>query len=199
MVFSILILWPAECVCRLIYTIDKDTANVMQDFITGSVNGQFIVSMKKLAQEIIPLALNNQFQEPKITNIISLEFENDIETSTQQHAECPKDSVYITRPSDFRIRSICDDRNVEFDDHLVHNVDETANHKHDMQKKRKTAPTPKSMRKLFDEFIAEFNASVERYCYLNAQTTVFGLHIPISCEFSHSTHFIKCQRRICRF
>lgn len=106
-------------------------------FITGSVTGQFIGSMKKLVQEIIPHAFNNQFQEPQITNTIPLEHYAD---TANQNIECPADSTHTSRPSDFRIKPIC-----ELDQ--PHNI----------------PTTTKSFRKLFNEFIVDLDVSIERY------------------------------------
>lgn len=138
-------------------------------FITGSVNGQFIGSMKKLAQEIIPFALNNQFQEPKITNSISLELDHtdEDEFNTNQNIEHSIDSTYTSRPSDFRIKSICKTMTSEYVEHheqhysLDRNDIIGSNHTNDETTQN---DSPKSIRKLFDDFITDFNASVERYC-----------------------------------
>lgn len=165
-------------------TTEKDATmqcitDVAKHFITGSVNGQFIGSMKKLTQEIIPLAFNNQFQEPKITNILLLDNEHDAGTNTVQHIECPTDSAYITRPSDFRIKSICNGRNVEFNDHTEHSSDMQ------LHKNGTTTVAPKSMRTLFDKFIAEFNSSVERYYeyLIDLKLRQLVHHIYVSFEF----------------
>lgn len=124
-------------------------------FIVGSVNGRFIGSMKKLVQDIIPLALNNQFQEPKNTNRISFELDDqdENELKTNQNIEYPIASIYTSRPSDFRIKSICKSMTSES---LDHQFNQATN-------KQTAEATPKSIRKLFDEFIADFNTSIERY------------------------------------
>lgn len=124
-------------------------------FIVGSVNGQFIDSMKKLVQDIIPLALNNQFQEPKNTNRISFELDDqdENELKTNQNIEYPIASIYTSRPSDFRIMSICKSMTSESLDHQFNQV----------TNKQTAEAAPKSIRKLFDEFIADFNTSIERY------------------------------------
>lgn len=142
-------------------TFEQCLTEVPGRFIIGSVNGQFFGSMKKLAQEIIPLALNNQFQEPNITNRISFELddkdgdenENENELKTNQNIEYPIASIYTSRPSDFRIKSICESMTSEFVDRFNQPINEQT-----------TKTASKSIRKLFDEFIADFNASIERYC-----------------------------------
>lgn len=120
--------------------------------------------MKKLAQEIIPLALNNQFQEPKITNRISFEpaDQDEDELKTNQNIEYPIASTHTSRPSDFRIKSICESPTSEFVDQFKHNVDQT---KEQLTNGQTTETAPKSIRKLFDEFIVDFNTSIERYVY----------------------------------
>lgn len=124
-------------------------------FIVGSVNAQFIGSMKKLVQDIIPLALNNQFQEPKNTNRISFELDDqdENELKTNQNIEYPIASIYTSRPSDFRIKSICKSMTSKSLDHQFSQV----------TNKQTAEAAPKSIRKLFDEFIADFNTSIERY------------------------------------
>lgn len=140
-------------------TFEQCLTEVPKRFITGSVNGQFIGSMMKLAQEIVPLALNNQLQQPQITNIISMELEHqdEEESNINENIEQPIDSIHTSRPSDFRIKSISKSMACESDVHHKHNSDQIDN----QQKQQTTAP--KSISKLFDEFIADFNASVERY------------------------------------
>lgn len=164
------------CACKIfgkIYielqeTYEQCLTEVPKRFITGSVNGQFIGSMKKLAQEIIPLALNNQFQEPKITNSISFEpdetQDQDEPSKTNQNIECPIDSTYISRPSDFRIKSIGNGISSEFVEHNSNDDQQQQLLKHKTSGQTTDTAAPKSIRKLFDEFIADFNASVERYC-----------------------------------
>lgn len=173
--FFILIFWNR---IELQETYEQCLKEVPMRFIIGSVNGQFISSMKKLTQEIIPLAFNNQFQEPKITN--SILFEPDEhhhgdrdEVKANQNIECSIDFTYTSRPSDFRIKSICDGKTLEFVEHNSDRNDEQQQQqrkqKQQLQQKPKTSPTTgtaaqKSIRKLFDEFIVDFNASIERYC-----------------------------------
>lgn len=154
-------------------TFEQCLAEVPKRFITGSVNGQFIGLMKKFAQDIVPLALNNQLQEPQITNIISMEPENqnECEANSNQNIEHPIDSIYTSRPSDFRIKSICESMTTKFVDHFEYVSDQKDNrHKQCHQQQRVNRSTtrqtaaPKSIRKLFDEYIADFNATIERYC-----------------------------------
>lgn len=164
-------------------TFEQCLTEVSKRFITGSVNGQFIDSMKTVVQEITPLAFNNQFQEPKITNRISFELDIDDDPNkfkTNQDVKSSLDFTYETRPSDFRIKSICygmnggkpsitlatqasasivDHRTVD-DDNL--RAREICKHSTNDQT---TETASKSIRKLFNEFIADFSTSIERYCY----------------------------------
>lgn len=154
-------------------TYEQCLKEVPMRYIIGSVNGQFISSMKKLTQEIVPLALNNQFQEPKITNSILFEPDENHdrnEVKANQNIDCSIDSTYMSRPSDFRIKSICDGKTLEFVEHNSDRNDEQqCKQRQQLQQKPKTSRTtavaaPKSIRKLFDEFIVDLNASIERYC-----------------------------------
>lgn len=171
-------------------TFEECLTEVSKRFITGSVNGQFIDSMKTIVQEITPLAFNNQFQEPKITNRIS--FELDIggngkasdgapnEFKTNQDVKSSLDFTYETRPSDFRIKSICygmnggrpsvalatppsasivDHRTIDDDNLSAREICKYPTNEHT------TETASKSIRKLFNEFIADFSTSIERYCY----------------------------------
>lgn len=151
-------------------SLEQCLAEVPKRFITGSVDGQFISSMKKLVQEIIPLALSNQFQEPKITNRISFELQHQGNSKTNQDAKSLTEFTYISRPSDFRIKSICRSMTLEFHDHVDDNFGGKTNNKIDngtnanakQQLNEQTIATAsKSMCKLFDEFIADFSTSID--------------------------------------
>lgn len=160
-------------------------------FIVGSVNGQFIGSMKKLAQEIFPLALNNQFQEPQIINSLSLDVEHQTEGKTQlntnQNVERSVDFTYTSRPSDFRIKSIREAMTSEFVGHLAHNFDHNDYQQQQYINEETTkAATPKSIRKLFDHCIAEFNASIEQYVEIAVAHSLAGC----VCVFYLSFHLL---------
>lgn len=132
--------------------------------------------MKRLVQEITPLAFNNQFQEPKITNRISfgLDDVDPNELKTNQDVKSSLDSTYETRPSDFRIKSICNGMNggrpslalasVSIVDHCIDDNFRARDSCKQPTNNPTTKTASKSMRKLFNEFIADFNTSIERYC-----------------------------------
>lgn len=129
--------------------------------------------MKRLVQEITPLAFNNQFQEPKITNRISfgLDDVDPDELKTNQDVKSSLDSTYETRPSDFRIKSICNGMNsdgrLSFASIVDHRMDDDNFGAKDSctqsTNSQTTNTASKSMRKLFNEFIADLNTSIERY------------------------------------
>lgn len=129
--------------------------------------------MKRLVQEITPLAFNNQFQEPKITNRISFELDDvdPDELKTNQDVKSSLDSTYETRPSDFRIKSIWNRMNrngLSSASAVDHRMDDNNFGTKDSCKQstnnQTTKTASKSMRKLFNEFIADLNTSIERYC-----------------------------------
>lgn len=152
-------------------TLEQCLAEVPKRFITGSVNGQFIDSMKKLVQ-IIPLALNNQFQEPKITNRISLELKYQDDTKSNQDVKSSIEFTHTSRPSDFRIKSICESMTLDhLDDNSGQKTIKSNNNNNNssgsgtnkQQVNEQTIETAsKPMCKLFDEFIADFSTSIER-------------------------------------
>lgn len=142
-----------------------------------------------LVQEITPFAFNNQFQEPKTANRIPFGMDSDVDLvklKTNQDVKRSLDSTYETRPSDFRIKPICYGMNggrpsfasasgaaaaaapasASIVDHRFVDVDnfrakESCKHSTNGQT---TQTASESIRKLFNEFIADFNTSIERYC-----------------------------------
>lgn len=162
---------------------DECKIEMQKMFMIGSVNGQFIDGMKKLVKDLFPFAFNNQFQDPQMTNSIS--FDLDTQANHQQYTEQQKtnqhenynsiDFKYISRPSDFRLKSssmvVCESSKFEYDDKRnlngKRNINKLQNGKTNHQ------PKPKSIRKLFDGFIVELNESIDGYANLLTLTILF--------------------------
>lgn len=133
--------------------------------------------MEKLVQQIFPSAFDNQFQDPQTVNSISFEqLDNGCAASNtnqhQPHKEQPSaDAVYTSRPSDFRLKAIlCEGLATMQNDECRKQIVDDGNHLHkqQQQQQQKLAKSDgddqhKSMQKLFDEFIVDFNKSIEWY------------------------------------
>lgn len=156
--------------------------------------------MKRLVQEITPLAFNNQFQEPKITNRISFDVDDDVdvdpdELKTNQDVKSSLDSTYETRPSDFRIKSIWNRMSSDGQLSGASTVDRCMDDNNFGAKdsckqstsNQTTKTASKSMRKLFNEFIADLNTSIERYC----AKILFNSFLNRS--LSHSSSMCVCE------